>query len=89
MIRIAFGSAVNVDRTPVNNRHGLAVSMDGVEWVRTDAPIFFPRDVRSGAGNIWFAELAYADGVYYIYVELGRSGNTEIYVATIDSPLEP
>ena len=84
-----YGSAVNVDRTPVTNRHGLAVSSDGIAWIRTDAPIFLPRDVRTGAGNIWFAELAFADGVFYVYVELGRSGNTEIYVATINAPLNP
>ena len=58
-----------------------------MEWTRTDNVIFSGRDVRSGGQNMWFAELAYAEGTYFVYVELGRGNNTEIYVATIEEPL--
>lgn len=82
-----YGSAANVSKIPVNNRHGLAVSSDGINWVRSDAPVFDARDVRTGGQNIWFAELVYANGSYFLYVELGRGSNTEVYAATFSEPL--
>ncbi|MEM7111218.1 MAG: hypothetical protein AAF614_02210 [Chloroflexota bacterium] len=82
-----YVGATNASRSPINNNFGLAVSADGMEWTRTDDVIFTGRDVRSGGQNMWFAELAYAEGTYFAYVELGRGNNTEIYVATIEEPL--
>lgn len=82
-----YASATNVDRTPVHNRHGLAVSSDGLNWLRSDTPIFLPEDVHPSANDIWYAELAYALDSYFVYVELGRGSNTEVYVATLTEPL--
>ncbi|MDJ0752010.1 MAG: hypothetical protein QNJ45_00715 [Ardenticatenaceae bacterium] len=82
-----YGSATNVSKVPVNNRHGLAFSSDGVNWIRSDTPVFNARDVRTGGQNIWFAELVYANEIYFLYVELGRGNNTEIYAATFSEPL--
>lgn len=84
---LLYAGATNVARSPINNKFGLAISEDGVDWTRTDAEIFAPSDFRSSAPNIWFSELVYTQGTYFVYVELQLGGNTEIYVATVDEPL--
>jgi predicted GH43/DUF377 family glycosyl hydrolase len=67
---------------------GLAVSDDGINWERIfDEPIIADSDVaRRG---LWFSELAYNDGVYYVYLEIQRDyqAQTDIYVGTVDGPL--
>ena len=84
---LLYVGATNVSRSPINNNFGLAVSTDGVEWTRSDSKLFDSRDVRAGSSNMWFSELAYAQGTYFVYVELQQGGNTDIYVATMEEPL--
>lgn len=67
---------------------GLSISDDGVAWERlfTD-PIIADNDVsRRG---LWFSELEYHDGVYYVFLEIqrGYQSQTDIYVGTLDGPL--
>ncbi|WP_420642809.1 hypothetical protein [Candidatus Leptofilum sp.] len=82
-----YATATNVSNTPIHNRHGIAVSQDGQEWMRSDAPIFLPTQVNPRGNDIWYAEIAYAQGTYFVYVELGRGNNTEVFVATLAEPL--
>ncbi len=82
-----YASATNVSRTPVNNRHGIAVSSDGIEWTRSSSPLFKPSEVRSGGNNIWFSGLVYAQDSYFVYVEVGKGNNTDIFVTTLAEPL--
>ncbi|WP_420627888.1 hypothetical protein [Candidatus Leptofilum sp.] len=82
-----YASAINVATTPVHNRHGIAISQDGLEWARSSKAIFSPTEVNPSGNDIWYAELAYAQGTYFVYVELGRGNNTEVFVATLEEPL--
>ncbi|MFK7800700.1 MAG: hypothetical protein AB8G95_03615 [Anaerolineae bacterium] len=69
--------------------HGLAFSQNGSDWVRSATELFKARDVQSRGQNIWFTELVYALDRFYLYVELGASNKTEIYVAEFDQTLFP
>lgn len=82
-----YTAATGVGGSSLFQRHGLAYSVDGTEWIRSEDVIFEPRDVRSGGQNIWFTELEYALDTYYIYLELGTGSETEIYVATFDKSI--
>ena len=67
---------------------GFAISQDGIDWERlNDVPIFSTQDIRRR--NIWFTELAYHDGTYYVYLELQRNyqAQTDIYAGTYEGPL--
>jgi hypothetical protein len=65
---------------------GYAVSQDGIEWERVTEPVFNFTAV-SGGQAIWFTEFLYQDGAYYLFFELGRGDNTEIYLATYEGSL--
>jgi uncharacterized phiE125 gp8 family phage protein len=60
---------------------GYAVSQDGIEWERVPESVFDFTAV-SGSRSIWFTEFLYRNGVYYLFFELGKGNNTEIYLAT-------
>lgn len=60
--------------------YGLATSIDGLNWEKGD-DLFI--DARLVNGNVWFPELAYQDGEYFIYLEVERPrGFTDIWVNT-------
>lgn len=65
-----------------SDRLGLARSEDGIHWQRYQGNPAFGPDAFNGGNAIWFAELLYQDGQYFLYVELGKGNTTEIYAAT-------
>lgn len=69
-------------------QHGIAISQDGINWTRTDAPVIDATE--AGGGAIWYTELLYQDGTYFIFFELGKIGiGTEVYLATHTGSLNP
>lgn len=84
-----YTSSNSVGSTALSPKHGLAYSPDGQEWTRSETPIFRPNQVNNQGRNIWYTELEQVEGTYYIYLELGTGGQTEIYVATFDASLLP
>ena len=61
---------------------GLALSDDGIQWSRFEAnPVLEPRVVNGGKA-IWYTDLVYQQGTYFLYFELGNGSDTNVYVAT-------
>jgi len=61
---------------------GLALSDDGINWARYDGnPVLAPQVVPDGRA-IWYTDLVYQAGTYYLYFELGNGSETNVYVAT-------
>lgn len=75
-----------VPRLNVSSTLGYAVSEDGVTWQRAAEPILDYTAVPGGRA-IWFSELAYQDGTYFLFFELGTGGQTEVYLATHEGDL--
>lgn len=71
----------------IRGDHGLAFSADGIAWEGVQSsPVLVGSDTPDGF-SIWFTNLAYADGTYYLFYELSRGGNdsnTRIFVATCE-----
>ncbi len=70
--------------------HGLAVSEDGVHWRRPFVGPSFSAADTPGGMHIWYTNLVYADGTYYLFYELAKdanSGRTKVYVAVGDEPI--
>jgi len=68
---------------PRNHALGIATSADGLTWTRSEAnPVLTPRSVTGGQG-MWYTDLLYNDGTYYLYFELQRNGliGTNIFLA--------
>jgi predicted GH43/DUF377 family glycosyl hydrolase len=65
---------------------GLAVSEDGVRFEKLhEGPVFQAVDVPGGT-SYWDYNLAEAEGIYYLYVEVGTgNNNTNIYLLTADN----
>ncbi len=81
----AVNSSVYTTTAP---KHGLAISPDGLNWVRTDGPVVDA--AAAGGRDIWYTELLYQDGTYFIFLELGiPSVGTEVYLATRTGSLTP
>lgn len=76
-----------ISSTSLFQDHGLAFSLDGENWTRSQTSIFAARDANERGRNIWFTELTYADGTYFIQFELGTSNMTEIYIATFEGAI--
>jgi predicted GH43/DUF377 family glycosyl hydrolase len=66
---------------------GLALSQDGVHWSRFDGNPVLEPTVVTGGKAIWYTDLLYEDGVYYLYFELGNGSETNVYVATYQGAL--
>ena len=77
-----YTASSNIVGSRLTQRHGIAISQDGTNWIRTDDAIFDARDFSTSAGMIWFTELVYANGTYFVYAELGKNNETEVYAAT-------
>jgi predicted GH43/DUF377 family glycosyl hydrolase len=66
----------------INGKLGLALSQDGIQWSRFDGnPVLIPQAVAGGKA-IWYTDLLYQGGTYFLYFELGTGGETNVYVAT-------
>ena len=84
-----YSSADRIGGNSLFQEHGLAFSADGVEWIRSATEVFKAGDVNPQGRNIWYTELLYALDRYFIYLELGTNGKTEIYVAEFEPKLLP
>jgi predicted GH43/DUF377 family glycosyl hydrolase len=68
---------------------GLATSQDGIHWERhAHNPLFEPTEVR-GSRQFYFTNAIFQDDVYYLFVESGIGGITEIYLATHQGAILP
>jgi hypothetical protein len=66
------------------NQFGLAFSEDGITWVKDRRnPAVEPKMFRGGH-SLWFVQLAYVDGVYYMFYELSKDQvrTTQIFTGT-------
>ena len=79
-----YTASNNINGSRLTQRHGIAVSQDGINWTRTDDAIFDASDFKPSGNMIWFTELVYALDSYFVYAELGTGNETEVYVATYD-----
>jgi predicted GH43/DUF377 family glycosyl hydrolase len=76
----SFGSAM---------RLGMAISQDGLQWVKYDDPIYAPNAIE-GNGTTNITSLVYVDGTYFMYVDgFVRSSFSLTYVLTHEGPLFP
>jgi hypothetical protein len=67
---------------------GFATSEDGITWTRlNEEPLFSTADIARR--RMWFTEMAYNDGTYYVYLELARGyqAQTDIYAGKFEGPL--
>jgi predicted GH43/DUF377 family glycosyl hydrolase len=62
-----------------------ATSKDGLTWTHMtqDIPIF---DIGSTAGwrAVWATDIAYVDGTYFLFAEIGTGSSTDIHVMTYE-----
>jgi hypothetical protein len=75
-----------VTRLNTSSVLGYALSEDGVTWQRSDEAVL-DYTVVPGGRAIWFSELAYREGTYFLFFELGTGGQTEVYLATHEGDL--
>jgi predicted GH43/DUF377 family glycosyl hydrolase len=75
-----------VQRLNSSSTLGYAISEDGITWQRTDDAVLDYTAVPAGRA-IWFSELAYREGTYFLFFELGTGGQTEVYLATHEGDL--
>jgi predicted GH43/DUF377 family glycosyl hydrolase len=67
-----------------NAGYGIATSADGVTWAHHPAnPVLRFRDVP-GATNVYWADMVYVDGVYYLMFEVVAGDTGAIWLATYD-----
>lgn len=65
-----------------------ATSTDGIQWERGTAPIWQPRTIP-GISGFWWTASARRDDTYYLYVEGGSMGGTNIYAGTFSGSFTP
>lgn len=71
-----------------NQGYGLAVSDDAITWQRLNPePAYSDKDALRRA--VWYSELEYHNGTYFIYLEIARGylNQTDIYVGTYTGSL--
>ena len=66
--------------------YGLAMSADGLNWVKYHANPILERDDLPDVTGLFFPTFAYADGTYYFYIE-AFEGVSKIFLLTSESPL--
>jgi len=73
-------------------KDGFAVSVDGVNWTRSDEVVISPSRVFEG-GISWAKAFVYQDGVYYLLLGSGHllegSADWNVYLATYEGSLMP
>jgi predicted GH43/DUF377 family glycosyl hydrolase len=68
-----------------NQGYGFALSQDRITWDLYEAnPVFWDEDVRKR--HLWYHELVYHDGTFYLIFEMARGfrNETDIYFATVN-----
>jgi hypothetical protein len=82
-------TATNTVTDPVliTQKYGIAVSDDGLTWRRSSGEVIKPSTIDAAA--FWYTELLFADGTYFLFVEAGKSGETQVYLATRSGPITP
>jgi beta-xylosidase len=78
-------------RSPQRDQgYGFALSQDGITWnLYEDNPVFWDQEVQRR--HLWYHELVYHDGMYYLIFEMARGfrNETDIYFATVNgTPFE-
>lgn len=68
-------------------KYGLAVSDDGFDWRRSSDEVIQPSTID--ANSFWYTELLFAEDTYFLFVEAGKSGEKEAYLATHQDPIRP
>lgn len=63
-----------------------ATSIDGIEWTPAGQSAWLPKTI-SGISGFWWTATAYHDDTFYLYVEGGSMGGTNIYVGTYSGKL--
>ncbi len=67
---------------------GYALSEDGFNWQRSEAPIINPQDVSGGRGS-YGPSIRFIDGTYHLFVEIVVDGTSSVYLATHEGSLLP
>jgi predicted GH43/DUF377 family glycosyl hydrolase len=82
-------TATNTVTDPVliTQKYGIAVSDDGLTWRRSSGEVIKPSTIDAAA--FWYTELLFADGTYFLFVEAGKGGETQVYLATHSGPITP
>jgi hypothetical protein len=73
------------DPVLITQKYGLAVSTDGLNWRRSTGEVITPSTIDAAA--FFFTELIHAEDTYFLLVEAGKSGETEVYLATHTGPI--
>lgn len=63
---------------------GIATSQDGIHWENQTEDSVWGRGSISGGYGFWYTATATDEERLYLYIEGGRSGGTDIYLATAD-----
>jgi predicted GH43/DUF377 family glycosyl hydrolase len=67
-----------------------ALSEDGIAWTAPADNAAWLRDtIAEGTSGFWWTASAYHDGTYYLYVEEGSMGGTNIYAGTFSGMFSP
>jgi predicted GH43/DUF377 family glycosyl hydrolase len=63
-----------------------AASDDGITWTASATPLFTLTSLP-GLQGFWYTAAEYVDGTYYLYIEIGRRGFTDIIATTYEGNL--
>lgn len=63
-----------------------ATSVDGMAWQTAAAPVWLP-DTLSRISGFWWTASAYYDETFYLYIEGGSMGSTNIYIGMFSGKL--
>jgi hypothetical protein len=77
----------SAQRRAGGNALGYALSSDGIHWARAAAnPILSWRLIPGGDG-VYYCDLVYHDGTYFVLWEVTKGASSQIYLATHEGPL--
>jgi predicted GH43/DUF377 family glycosyl hydrolase len=62
--------------------NGLATSEDGITWTRYAGNPVLTVNAIPGGNGLWFTNLLYHDDTHYLFFEVGKGNDTNIYLAT-------
>ncbi len=73
------------DPVLITQKYGLAVSADGLDWRRSSGEVIKPSTIDTA--EFWYTELLLVEDTYFLFVEAGRGGETEVFLATHQGPI--
>lgn len=83
---MTYAAAPQLDNpNSFTQEHGLAVSADGIDWVRSAEPLLTANEF--GRRNLWFSAIVWTGEAYIVFPEAGRNGSTDVFVARHQGPL--